>query len=208
VSDEPEEFHPYVRLLLARMKSNPDEYHPEYRSDEMDRVKTFLTDVERAALHAAERDILLGRYHQNLMQTILKSNEPEKAEDEKYRAAEIYARGANAGQVLTTSQNGYTWTSAMDHDAYLAQKQAAQRQHAALMNAQQSSLMQNQLGGLAQSQQGRLYNDPSLYSGGMTIPTTTASALGLKAPPNVLVPDNGSTTASTWGGVVNKILGR
>jgi hypothetical protein len=60
-----------------------------------------------------------------------------------------------------------------------------------LQGAQQSALMQNQLGGSAQSQQ--LYNDPSLY---------------IQAPPNVFVPDNGSTTASTWGTAFNKLLGR
>jgi len=190
VSDEPEEFHPYVRLLLARMKSNPDEYHPEYKSEEMDRVKTFLTDEELAAVHAAEREILLGRYHQNLMQTILKSNEPKEAEDEKYRASKLYAQGATAGQVIATTRDGHTWTK-LDHDAYLAQSQRMQN---SLQAAQQNALMQSQLGyggGMAQSQQ--LYNDPSLY---------------IQAPPNVLVPDNGNVTASTWGTAFNKLLGR
>lgn len=201
MSDDNEEFHPYVRLLLARMKSNPDEYHPEYESREMERTKAFLTDAERAALHAAEREILLGRYHQSLMEKILRSNEPqeyETSDGSKYRASQVHGV---AGQVVATSTNGHTWTSAMDHDAYLAQQRA---QAWGTLNSQQgyhqaaqSALMQNQLGGLAQS--------PQVYSGAITVPATTASALGIKPG---LVPDNGSTTVSTWGGVVNKLLGR
>jgi len=186
VSDEPEEFHPYVRLLLARMKSNPDEYHPEYESEEIDRVKTFLTDEELAAVRAAEREILLGRYHQNLMQTILKSNEPKEAEDEKYRASKLYAQGLTAGQVLAATRDGYTWTK-LDHDAYLAQSRNMQN---SLQGAQQSALMQSQLGGSAQSQQ--LYNDPSLY---------------IQAPPTSGTITNGGT-GTTWGTAFNKLLGR
>jgi uncharacterized protein YktA (UPF0223 family) len=169
------------------MKSNPDEYRPEYKSEEMDRVKTFLTDVERAALHAAEREVLLGRYHQNLMQTILKSNEPKEAEDEKYRASKLYAQGATAGQVIATTRDGYTWTK-LDHDAYLAQSRNMQN---SLQAAQQSALMQSQLGGLAQSQQ--VYGDARL-----TMPTTAASALGLKT----------ETASEALTGVINKLLGR
>ena len=129
------------------------------------------------------------------MQQILKSNEPDEYETldgRRYRASQLYANGATAGQVLASSTNGYEWTS-MDHDAYLAQRQAVQRQNAAQMNVQQSSLMQNQLGGLAQGQQA--------YSGRISMPTSVASALGV-------VPDNGSTSASTWGSTINKLLGR
>ena len=210
MSDEPEEFHPYVRLLLARMKSNPDDFTYEANLVPLN-TEMFFTEAEKAAVWAARREVVLSRSHEQLMQRILKSNEPDEYEttDGKYRATERYANSPTAGQVLATSQNGYTWTTT-DHDAYLAQKQAAQRQHAALMNAQQSSLMQNQLGGLAQSQQGRLYNDPNLYSGATTMPATTASALGLKTETasEALTGVTSTTVTAELIKSLNKLLGR
>ena len=187
---EAEEFHPYVRLLLARMKSNPDEFAYEENAKPIIN-ESFFTEAEKAAVWAARREVVLGRSHEHLMQQILKSNEPddyETLDGRRYQASERYAKGATAGQVLVTSQNGYTWTTA-DHDAYLAQKQAANQILGTKTNAQQSSLMQNQLGGLAQGQQA--------YSGRISAPTSMG-----------LVPDNGNTSASTWGSTINKLLGR
>lgn len=201
---EAEEFHPFVRLLLARMKSNPDEFI--YDEGMLPTAsEEYFTEAERAAVWAARREVVLSRSHEHLMQTILKSNEPdeyETANGAKYRASEHYLAG-KANQVLASSTNGHTWTK-VDHDAYLAQQQAAKQHLAAQINAQQRAHMQNQLGGLAQSQQA--------YSGTITMPTSVASALGVTTPPistsgTVLVPDKGNTSASTWG-AITKLLGR
>lgn len=113
---EAEEFHPYVRLLLARMKSNPDDF--TYEANVIS--ETYFTEAEKAALWAVRREIALGRNHEKLMEQILKANEPK---EHKYSIRERY----NPTQ--------------LDRDAYLAQSQRIQ---SSLQAAQQSALMQSQ----------------------------------------------------------------
>lgn len=151
---EAEEFHPYVRLLLARMKSNPDDFFYEANAVPTEN-ESFFTEAEEAALWKARREISLGRMHSKLMEQILKANEPK---EDKYSTREQYK---------------------LDRDAYLAQQQQHQRNLAAQMNAQQSALMQSQLGGLAQGQQ--VYGDarlsmPTVANGG-TGTTVTAELI-------------------------------
>lgn len=72
MSDEPEEFHPYVRLLLARMKSNPDDFFYEHIILPV-ASEVYLTEAEKAAVWAVRREIALGRNHEKLMEQILSS---------------------------------------------------------------------------------------------------------------------------------------
>lgn len=202
MSDETEEFHPYVRLLLARMKSNPDDFLYETIAVPIEN-ESFFTEAEKATVWEARRELALGRSHSKLMERILKSNEPkdeyETSDGSRYRASELYRAGlaqthGNAGQVLASSTDGYTWsTSAMDRDALLAQQKAQtwgalRNTHQGYHQAAQGALMQNQLG--AQS--------PQAYSGAITMPATTASALDVKT----------ETASEALTGVINKLLGR
>jgi len=127
VSDEPEEFHPYVRLLLARMKSNPDDFTYEANLVPLN-TEMFFTEAEKAAVWAARREIALGRNHSNLMEQILKANEPK---ENKY----VLPDGS---QYKVTERYSHTQ---LDRDAYLLQSQRMQN---SLQAAQQSALMQSQ----------------------------------------------------------------
>ena len=198
MSDETEEFHPYVRLLLARMKSNPDDFFYETNAVPIDN-ESFFTEAEKTAIWEARREQVLSRCHSKLMERILKANEPkdeyETSDGSRYRASELYRAGlaqthGNANQILASSQNGYTWTSAMDRDALLAQQKAQtwgtpQNTHQGYNQAAQSALMQYQLGA----------QNPQAYSGAITMPATTGTLTT-------------STASEALTGVINKLLGR
>lgn len=72
------DFHPVVKLLIARMESNPEEFDGRglWRS-RVDIYDDAYTEVEVDALQSAERDIALGRKHAVVMESLL--SPPEEA---------------------------------------------------------------------------------------------------------------------------------
>jgi len=184
MSEEP---HAVVRLLLKRMESHPEEFKrikmfgsrwSEYVND----IEELGSEADKAAIGKAMQNIRMNEIHEAVMDELVNGPERRREEEETQqqaaRASQLYAKGATAGQALATSKDGYTWTK-LDHDAYLAQSRNMQN---SLQGAQQSALMQSQLG----------------YGGGIVMPATTASALGLKT----------ETASEALTGVINKLLGR
>lgn len=78
VEDEAAEPHPFLALVLARMKTNPEEFNPDnspWRAM-IDQSKQYLTTEEKTALKAAERDVGLDHMHKKLMKRLLADKTP------------------------------------------------------------------------------------------------------------------------------------
>ena len=72
-----EEMHPAVLLILARMKSNPQEFKLPFHEAHSS-VWKFFNKAEKAAVSAADRELAMTKFHQSLMDRILKANDPDE----------------------------------------------------------------------------------------------------------------------------------
>ena len=80
---EPEKFHPFVELLLARMESNPQEFvgqlvgtkAPKNHGRIAEDAAQYLTPEEKRAVKAGMRVANLNFLHEELMGSILKDGE-------------------------------------------------------------------------------------------------------------------------------------
>jgi len=100
--------HPVVELLLARMKSNPDEFAPKgWRWTKfMESSDNYFTEEEHAALQEGQRQISMSALHVAVMNELLR--EPEEEADER-----LCAQGAP-----TPSQHYQNAISAQQLQAY------------------------------------------------------------------------------------------
>jgi hypothetical protein len=89
--------HPVVELLLARMKSNPEEFDcPEGRWEHVfEMVREHGSDEERRAIEAARRPIYLDEAHRWMMDELLNGDE-RRAEAERTLMAANRTPQANA----------------------------------------------------------------------------------------------------------------
>ena len=71
--------HPAVELLLARMKSNPDEFYPKgHRWQKLiAEYSGYLTEAEHVALNEGQREIAVGAFHVAVMNELLCEPEEE-----------------------------------------------------------------------------------------------------------------------------------
>jgi hypothetical protein len=76
--ETPEEPHPFVALLLARMESSPEEFGPDNGPWRVmvDQSKQYLTAEEKKLLKAAERESGLRHLHAKMMQKLLADKNP------------------------------------------------------------------------------------------------------------------------------------
>jgi hypothetical protein len=76
--ETPEEPHPFVALLLARMESSPEEFGPDNGPWRVmvDQSKQYLTAEEKKLLKAAEREVGLRYLHAKMMQKLLAGKVP------------------------------------------------------------------------------------------------------------------------------------
>lgn len=83
-NDEPE-FHDTVKLLLARMDSNPDDFIPQGVPNNSNRqnfrhfvevAQQYLTGAEKAALKQKLREVGLMHIHKQIMRAILNGEKP------------------------------------------------------------------------------------------------------------------------------------
>ncbi len=75
---EPVEPHPFLALVLARMKTNPGEFGPDsspWRAL-IETSKQYLTAEEKKALKAAERCVGLDHLHKKMMGKLLADKPP------------------------------------------------------------------------------------------------------------------------------------
>jgi len=76
MTDEP---HPAVKLLLARMESNPEEfsaYENRWR-EVMHKVMTYCIEEEKALLNDKLRSIVLNDAHEEIMRELLGAEDKE-----------------------------------------------------------------------------------------------------------------------------------
>jgi hypothetical protein len=76
--ETPEEPHPFLTLVLARMKTNPEEFNPDNSQWRviLDQSIRYLTAGEKAALRDAEREIALDHLHKKVMKKLLADKAP------------------------------------------------------------------------------------------------------------------------------------
>ena len=76
--ETPEEPHPFVALLLARMESSPEEFTPDNGPWRVmvDQSRQYLTAEEKKLLKAAERESGLRHLHAKMMQKLLADKNP------------------------------------------------------------------------------------------------------------------------------------
>lgn len=113
-----DEFHPVVQLLLARMKSHPEEFGGNNRADEYisrteeDRwwqartlVEDYGTEAEKEAVVAAMREIKLKVAHEWMMDELCNGDERRRREQEEkkraYVSVPLHAQGVPYSQQLS-----------------------------------------------------------------------------------------------------------
>lgn len=85
--DEP---HDAVKLLLARMDSNPEEFKfkdPSYHDrwyNHISAVNSYGNEADKAALNAKIRDIRMAEVHEQIMDELLNGDERRAKEKEEY----------------------------------------------------------------------------------------------------------------------------
>jgi hypothetical protein len=127
-----EEIHPAVELLLARMKSHPEEFMTSEKAyqqggSRVRKMSSMYGDIlnraseeEAALLRAAMNKIQLGVLHKDLMEELLNGDErrAKEAEEQEYErnlAASVqHMKQQQARQHLTAQQQAYD----VDRDMY------------------------------------------------------------------------------------------
>ena len=82
------ELHPVVELLLARMKSNPEEFESLYAGrwhSTLAVLGTAASKEEQQAIHEALRIILLDKAHADAINELLNREEPRAVRPESTR---------------------------------------------------------------------------------------------------------------------------
>lgn len=97
-----DELHDVVKLLLARMKSHPEEFgRGSSRWGWMvEGVLTNCSEEERAALHAGLRPIRLNQLHEDVMDELLGG--PERRAEEQSMGASLNARPHPTKKIVMT----------------------------------------------------------------------------------------------------------
>jgi hypothetical protein len=77
-----QDMHPAVRLLLARMETDPDEFIKTSRWEKvLDTCRTFCSEEERNAISEKYRLIQMDAVHVEAMKVITHANDPEPEYD-------------------------------------------------------------------------------------------------------------------------------
>lgn len=104
-----EELHPVVDLMLARMKSNPEEFADRYGgrwSDTLMQITDCGSDAEIEAIREGTRSIILDRAHAQAMDELLNGDERRaKADRDLMTANRTANRTAQAVAQLNASAN-------------------------------------------------------------------------------------------------------
>lgn len=94
---EDKEVHPLVELLLARMKSHPEEFKKGNRYDRwwaaLDALQRYGSDADSAAIDAALRPIMLDDAHSEALDELLNGDERRRRQldAQDNAASQIYA---------------------------------------------------------------------------------------------------------------------
>ena len=103
MSDEP---HDVVKLLIARMKSHPEEFrvgdapfHDRWY-DHVNSIQAFGSEADKAAISAGLREIRLGETHERVMDELLNGEERRRKVEEDRE----YERNLSKSLLLTKQQ--------------------------------------------------------------------------------------------------------
>ena len=130
--DIPEDFHPYVRLLIIRMRSHPEDFNPLLAEPDA-RKKDFMTGKESEFVWREERKLVMNASHETLMRQIMKANEPEEDPNQMTVSQKL-----NALQQMNAMQSN----SALYNQNYVNQlgAQAAGNSYPGTYNAMQAQI--------------------------------------------------------------------
>ena len=91
-----------VQIILARMKTNPQEFFDEggrWRWIFKDTLREVLTEIEKAALYEGLKQVRRAEITAKAAATVLRADEMDAREEKE---------GARAGYALTTAQSNGT----------------------------------------------------------------------------------------------------
>lgn len=112
------EIHPLVELLLARMKSNPEEFEIGMSrwGHAIGKVEDYGSEADRAALSEALRPIRLNEAHEWMMDELLNGDDRRKKEQQQreleYQKMLVQQQAINAtlgGGAMSQLQNAAAW---------------------------------------------------------------------------------------------------
>ena len=130
---EAKEFHPLVELLLARMKSHPEEFEGDMSSglysdrnlptglrwaQVISHMKDYLTPEEEVAVTAALRVIRMDSIHRHAMDELLNGEErrrKEREEEERWQQM-VHKQSMGASGTLTHQQMANSAFQPLMHD--------------------------------------------------------------------------------------------
>ncbi len=133
-----DKFHPLVELMLARMKSHPEEFEGEVGSSlyvpndvpvelrwsaTLYAMEKYLISEEQEALQTSLRAIRMDAIHRYAMDELLNGDERRRKEEEdraQYAATMQTATASVAPQAYNQLRNAYTSQSAL-RNAYTSQ---------------------------------------------------------------------------------------
>lgn len=126
--------HPAVELLLARMKSNPDEFYPKgWRWQKLIvEYSGYFTAAEHVAINEGQREIAIGAFHVAVMNELLREPEEVKAVTTMYAQRAITTGTGNASIDYSQRQNtgvgvGATQLAQITTQDLMRQMQSAQQ---------------------------------------------------------------------------------
>jgi hypothetical protein len=102
-----DDLHEVVKLLLARMESNPEEFErgTSRWTWMMEGVLTHCSEEERAALHAGLRPIRLQQLHEDVLDELCNGDERRRKEAEEIEyERQMLAQAKTAKNVLLSQQ--------------------------------------------------------------------------------------------------------
>jgi hypothetical protein len=107
MADEP---HDVVKLLLARMKSHPEEfrakegpYHDRWYSH-INLIDSYGSEADKDAINAGIRDIRLGQIHEQVMEELCNGPENRRREEEEEAYERKLEELARKKKILQNSQ--------------------------------------------------------------------------------------------------------
>jgi hypothetical protein len=120
--------HPLTELMLARMKSHPEEFEDEVRGCRWDyalsSISTHGTEADALAIRAALRPIMMGAAHKWAMDELLNGDERRLKHKEEEEAYERLLRAQQISVMQQASPYGVggttttTATSLLNNNAF------------------------------------------------------------------------------------------
>lgn len=112
---EDKEIHPLVELMLARMKSHPEEFAHVMGSrwySPITAITEYGSDGDKATLREGLRTVVLDAAHSEALDELLNGEERRRVEKERYEAESKYYAQTQAGASQLAPNSLYAYQNA------------------------------------------------------------------------------------------------